>query len=126
MYRYHDFDTFFSFSLCDIVSTLYRRDGDDMQRWGMRTITECLEKCALTNCLQRRADISAGLDATLYRVYNGLIQWYDLELSPVIKVRKQVLPETDRVTYVAKSILDPIWCKDIKYTCLLFAVVFKG
>ena len=91
----------------------------------MRTITQYLERCTLTNFCSS-ADVSTGFDATFYRVDNGLIYWYDLDLPPVIEVRKQLLPEPDRVTIVAKSILDPIWCTDIKHACLLFAVVFKG
>jgi len=58
-------------------------------------------------------NIGAGLDSAFYRVDNGLIQWYDLDLPVVINVRRQLLPEPDRVTYIAKSLLDPSWCKDI-------------
>jgi O-methyltransferase involved in polyketide biosynthesis len=58
-------------------------------------------------------NIGSGLDATFYRVDNGLIHWYDLDLPAGIEVRKQLLPEPDRVTYIAKSLLDPSWCKDI-------------
>jgi len=58
-------------------------------------------------------NLGAGLDATFYRVDNGTIHWYDLDLPAVIDVRRQLLPEPDRVTYIAKSLLDPSWCKDI-------------
>jgi O-methyltransferase involved in polyketide biosynthesis len=58
--------------------------------------------------------LAAGLDATFYRVDNGLIHWYDLDLPPAIDVRRQLLPEPDRVTYIAKSLLDPSWCGDIE------------
>jgi len=61
-------------------------------------------------------NIGAGLDTTFYRVDNGLIHWYDLDLPAVIEVRKQLLPEPDRVTYIAKSLLDPSWCDDIEHT----------
>ena len=60
--------------------------------------------------------LAAGLDATFYRVDNGTIHWYDLDLPAVIEIRKQLLPEPERVTYIAKSLLDPSWCKDIKHT----------
>ncbi len=60
--------------------------------------------------------LATGLDTTFYRVDNGLIHWYDLDLPPVIDVRKQLLPEPDRVTYIAKSLFDPSWCDDIKHT----------
>jgi O-methyltransferase involved in polyketide biosynthesis len=59
-------------------------------------------------------NIGAGLDATFYRVDNELIHWYDLNLPAVIDVRKQLFPEPDRVMYIAKSLLDPSWCEDIK------------
>jgi O-methyltransferase involved in polyketide biosynthesis len=61
-------------------------------------------------------NIGAGLDTTFYRVDNGLIHWYDLDLPEVIEVRRQLLPEPDRVTYIAKSLFDPSWCDDIKHT----------
>ena len=60
--------------------------------------------------------LATGLDATFYRVDNGMIHWYDLDLPPAIEVREQLLPKPDRVTYIAKSLLDPSWCKDIKHT----------
>ena len=58
-------------------------------------------------------NIGAGVDTTFYRVDNGTIHWYDLDLPEVIDIRRQLLPEPDRVTYIAKSLLDPSWCKDI-------------
>ena len=60
--------------------------------------------------------LGAGLDTTFYWVDNGSIHWYDLNLAAVIDIRKQLLPEPDRVTYIAKSLLDLSWCRDIKYT----------
>jgi len=61
-------------------------------------------------------NIGAGLDTTFYRVDNGSIHWYDLDLPAVINIRKQLLPEPDRVKYIEKSLLDPSWCNDIKHT----------
>jgi O-methyltransferase involved in polyketide biosynthesis len=59
-------------------------------------------------------NIGAGLDTTFYRVDNGLIHWYDLDLPAVIELRKQLIPDTDRTMCIAKSLLDPSWCKGIK------------
>lgn len=58
-------------------------------------------------------NLGAGFETVFYRVDNGTVQWYDLDLPKVIEVRKQLLPETDRVICVAKSFLDPSWCQDI-------------
>ena len=61
-------------------------------------------------------NLGAGLDTTFYRVDNGLIHWYDLDLPKVIDVRRQLLPEPERVTYIARSIFDPSWCTDVTHT----------
>jgi len=59
-------------------------------------------------------NIGAGLDTTFYRVDNGLIHWCDLDLPSVIELRKQLIPETNRSTCIAKSFLDPTWCKYVR------------
>ncbi len=59
-------------------------------------------------------NIGAGLDTTFYRVDNGLIQWYDLDLPEVIELRKKLIPKTNRATCIAKSFLDPSWYAEIK------------
>jgi len=61
-------------------------------------------------------NLAAGLDTTFYRVDNGTIRWYDLDLPAVIDIRRQLLPEPDRVTYIAKSLLDPSWFEDVTHT----------
>jgi O-methyltransferase involved in polyketide biosynthesis len=55
-------------------------------------------------------NLGAGFDITFYRVDNGKIRWYDLDLPEVIEARKQLIPETDRTTCIAKSFLDLSWC----------------
>ena len=67
-------------------------------------------------------NIGAGLDTAFYRVDNGSINWYDLDLPTVIDVRRQLLPEPDRVTYIPKSLLDPSWCKDVNTEDGLFMI----
>ncbi|HXY88038.1 MAG TPA: class I SAM-dependent methyltransferase [Candidatus Acidoferrales bacterium] len=59
-------------------------------------------------------NLRAGLDTAFYRVDNGLVQWYDLDLPNVIAIQEQLLPTTDKITYISKSIFDPSWCNDIK------------
>ena len=58
-------------------------------------------------------NLGAGLDTTFYRVDNGMIHWYDLDFPNVIAIREQLLPTTDRITYISKSIFDSSWCNDI-------------
>jgi O-methyltransferase involved in polyketide biosynthesis len=59
-------------------------------------------------------DIGAGLDTTYYRCDNGTALWYDLDLPDSIALRSQLLPPpNERVTYIAKSMLDYSWIEDI-------------
>ena len=58
-------------------------------------------------------NIGAGLDTTFYRVDNGSIRWYDLDLPDVIDLRRRLLPGTDRCTCIAKSVFDFSWFDDI-------------
>ncbi|MGA9079425.1 MAG: class I SAM-dependent methyltransferase, partial [Halobacteriota archaeon] len=44
-------------------------------------------------------NVGAGLDATFYRVDNGLLQWYDLDLPNVIDTRRRLaLKKTEQRT----------------------------
>ncbi|MGA3198209.1 MAG: class I SAM-dependent methyltransferase [Halobacteriota archaeon] len=61
-------------------------------------------------------NIGAGLDTTFYRIDNGSIRWYDLDLPNVIDIRRRLLPETDRTTSIARSIFDSSWYSEIKQT----------
>lgn len=71
-------------------------------------------------------NLGAGLDTAFYRVDNGSIEWYDLDLPNVIALRKQLLPETHRVKYIAKSLFDMSWCADMDHTDNGIFIVAKG
>lgn len=61
-------------------------------------------------------NLGAGLDTAFYRVDNGSIEWYDLDLPDVITLRQRLLSETTRVKYIAKSLFDTSWFADIDCT----------
>lgn len=76
---------------------------------------------ALIQYLQRYPEatvvnLGAGLDTTFYRVDNGKIMWYDLDLPEAISFRKQFLSEGKRNKYIAKSIFDYSWFNDIQFS----------
>ena len=60
-------------------------------------------------------NIGAGLDTTFFRVDNGIIKWYDLDLSDAIEFRRQFIPETNRCKYISKSALDYSWFDEIDF-----------
>ncbi|MGP8329371.1 MAG: class I SAM-dependent methyltransferase [Methanosarcinaceae archaeon] len=60
-------------------------------------------------------NLGAGLDTTFFRVDNGKIAWYDLDLPDAIDFRKKLIPETSRSECIAKSAFDVSWFDDLDY-----------
>lgn len=60
--------------------------------------------------------LGVGLDTGFFRIDNGLIEWYNLDLPDVIALREQLIPDTDRTHTIAKSLLDMSWCDDLDGT----------
>ena len=60
-------------------------------------------------------NIGAGLDTTFYRVDNGKIKWYDLDLPDAIEFRKKLLSELPRNKFIVKSAFDISWFDQIEF-----------
>lgn len=58
-------------------------------------------------------NLGCGLDTRFPRVDNGQVLWYDLDLPDVIEIRKNFFQETERTRFIAKSVLDFTWIKEI-------------
>ncbi len=74
---------------------------------------------ALLQVIARHPDatvinIGAGLDTAFHRVDNGKIYWYDLDLPDTIELRRKMIPEGERNRYIAKSVFDRTWFKDVE------------
>lgn len=59
-------------------------------------------------------NVACGLDTRFYRVDNGRIVWYNLDLPETIAVRDQIFRESGRVSSVGISALDPEWTQRIE------------
>jgi O-methyltransferase involved in polyketide biosynthesis len=59
-------------------------------------------------------NIACGLDTRFYRVDNGRITWYNLDLPETIEVRNQIFEPTERVSNIGVSVLDPSWADRIQ------------
>ncbi len=59
--------------------------------------------------------LGCGLDARFQRVDNGQVRWFDLDLPPVIALRKQLLPESDRNHYLADSVFGSGWMAEVDH-----------
>lgn len=54
--------------------------------------------------------IGCGLDSRFERVDNGQVEWYDLDLPPVIELRRELIGgEGSRYHLLAHSALDRVW-----------------
>lgn len=59
-------------------------------------------------------NIACGLDTRFYRMDNGKITWYNLDLPETIAIRDAIYQESGRVSTVGISVLDESWAKEIK------------
>lgn len=53
--------------------------------------------------------LGCGLDDRRRRVDNGRMRWYDLDLPEVVAFRRKFLAETERMHFIASSVLDFAW-----------------
>ena len=59
-------------------------------------------------------NIACVLDTRFYRMDNGKITWYNLDLPETIEVRDSIYQESGRVSTIACSVLDPAWADQVK------------
>lgn len=59
-------------------------------------------------------NIACGLDTRFYRMDNGRITWYNLDLPETASVREQIYQEKGRVSTIGCSVLEDVWAKEIK------------
>lgn len=103
---------------CDIRdTTIY---GGEISTHGILARTKVIDEGVRT-ILHKKPhaiviNLGAGLDTRFFRVDNGTVEWYDLDLTEVISLRKQFITENQRLHFIAKSVLDKTWTKDINYT----------
>lgn len=61
-------------------------------------------------------NIGAGLDTTFFRVDNGKIKWYNLDLPNAIEYRKQFIKEGPRNKCISNSALDFNWFNEVEWS----------
>ena len=54
-------------------------------------------------------NLGCGLDSRFQRIDDGSIRFYDVDLPPVMAVKSDLLPPTDRYRQIASSVLDFGW-----------------
>lgn len=68
-------------------------------------------------------NIACGLDTRFYRMDNGRITWYNVDLPETIEVRDAIYGESGRVSTIGISALDPAWAERVtKRGKMLFVI----
>lgn len=68
-------------------------------------------------------NIACGLDTRFYRMDNGKITWYNIDLPETIEVRNQIYRESGRVSAIGISATDPAWAKEIKVHAKMLFII---
>lgn len=71
-------------------------------------------------------NIACGLDTRFYRVDNGSIRWYNLDLPQTIEVRRRFLSEEGRVSTIACSAMDERWAGEVADPAGKVLIVLEG
>ena len=71
-------------------------------------------------------NIACGMDTRFYRVDNGQILWYNVDLPVTMAVREKYLPESGRVTDIAASAMDVSWTERIGNCSDSVLVIVEG
>jgi len=92
-------------------------DGGEVSTHGILARTKVIDD-EVKNILAENPDstiinLGAGLDTRICRLDNGTLKWYDLDLPEVISIRRQFFSENERIRFIAKSILDSAWVREI-------------
>ena len=97
-----------------------KHGGSKLNMWGCaaRTLAfdEEADRFLQSNPTCSVINLAAGLDDRFSRVDNGVLEWYNIDLEPVMELRNQLIPPEYRVTNIAASILDNSWIDQISYT----------
>ena len=59
-------------------------------------------------------NLGCGLDTRFFRIDDGSLILYDLDLPEVIEIKKKLLDETDRYRFVSSSVLEHGWMDELK------------
>lgn len=71
-------------------------------------------------------NIACGLDTRFYRVDNGKIHWYNVDLPETMVVRERFLKESGRVVNIAASAMEESWALQVNAEKRDVLVIIEG
>jgi len=89
--------------------------ADNQGVWAIRAYNfDNIVKAFITdNSRAVVVNFGAGLETTFQRVDDGTVLWINIDLPDVVALRQKLIPDSERETTIAKSILDLTWIDDI-------------
>ncbi|WP_166905509.1 class I SAM-dependent methyltransferase [Mycobacterium sp. DL440] len=60
--------------------------------------------------------LAEGLQTSFWRLDNGEMNWLSVDLEPIVQLRQQLLPSSDRLRQLAQSALDRSWMDQVDPT----------
>src|SRR6185437_3755357 len=60
--------------------------------------------------------LAEGLQTSFWRLDNGELTWLSVDLEPIVRLRRQLLPASNRLRYCAQSALDYSWMDQVDDT----------
>ncbi|MFV8050672.1 class I SAM-dependent methyltransferase [Mycobacterium sp. 48b] len=102
--------------------TLHEALGYDYDNFGRTHQATALRAVAFDTASRRylqahpRATVVAlaeGLQTSFWRLDNGEVNWLSVDLEPIVRLRLQLLPSSDRLHYLAQSAFDHSWMDQV-------------
>lgn len=89
-----------------------------MNMWGCAARTIVLDH-EVSEYIKKNPDctvinMACGLDDRFSRVDNGAILWYNIDFENVMEIRREIIPDNDRVFNISSSVLDFAWMEAVK------------
>jgi len=93
-------------------------DGGGMAAHGILSRTKVIDE-EINGILLNRPDtviinLGAGLDTRISRIDNGRLKCFELDLPDVIALRRKYFAENERIRFIAKSVLDDTWARELR------------
>ncbi|WP_019969652.1 class I SAM-dependent methyltransferase [Mycobacterium sp. 141] len=60
--------------------------------------------------------LAEGLQTSFWRIDNGAVTWLSVDLEPIVRLREESLPSSERLRYLAQSALDHSWMDHVDDT----------
>ena len=70
--------------------------------------------------------LGCGLDGRFWRVDNGRVNWYDLDMSPVVELRRQFFSENERCHLIGAPVTQLEWIEKVTASGQPVLVVAEG